>query len=163
MEVSSDNSFHTEFTDEERSASNHPQNFGDAIEESSDVQEGVREKLVLADIGDPLDIKEETADGVDAEAFAGITVGKAFHLEDSSLNTSCKVNWQNSGKINKDVQEKIPELKMGGKLSFHVKENLRCSHFLIEKQASTMLQCALCSAFFKTKQILNRCTNIIEY
>ena len=143
MEVSSDNSFHTEFTDE-RSASNHPQDFGDAIEESSDVQESVREKLEFADIGDPLDIEEETADGVDAEAFAGITVGKAFHHEDSSLNTSCIVNWQNSGKINKDVQVKIPELKMGAKLSLHVKENLRCS------------QCSQCLKKFSDKSRLRR-------
>jgi len=131
MEVSSDNSFQTEFIDDEKNASNHPRDFGDVEEaadtheESSDVQVSVKQELEFADIGDPLIIKEETEDGVDE--FEGITVGKAFHQVESSLSTSCKENWQNMGKINKDVQVKIPKLKMGQK---PMKEKLRCNQCL---------------------------------
>ena len=54
-----------------------------AYEESSDAQESMKCNLELAD---PLDIKEKTADVVDA--FEGISVGKAFHnmeMEDPKL------------------------------------------------------------------------------
>jgi len=135
IEVSSDNSFsfQTEFTDDERSACTHLQDLGDveeaaeAHEESSAVQESVKEELGFADIDDPLHIKEETEHG--EEAFEGITVGKAFHYVESSLSTDLQ-NWQNTGKINKDVQVKIHKLKMGEKLSLHMEENLRCSQCL---------------------------------
>ena len=74
----------------------------------------------MADIGDPLNIKEEAEDVV--EAMEGITVGEVFHVVESSLDTIC--NWQDVGKINKDAQVKIPKLKMGKKLSLNIKEGI---------------------------------------
>ena len=57
------------FTDDERSASTHPQDeeeAAEAHEESSAVQESVKEELGFAEIDDPLHIKEETEDGEEA-------------------------------------------------------------------------------------------------
>ena len=129
-------SFKAEFTDEERSASSHKssgiQDFGDvkeatvAYEESSNVE---------AVIGDPLNIKEEAEDVV--EAMEGITVGEVFHVVESSLDTIC--NWQDVGKINKDVQVNIPKLKMGQKLSLNIREGIFVCHVKLKMKFKNKL------------------------
>jgi len=123
VEVSSKSfSFKTKFTDWKRSASNHPSSeileFGDVKEASVSACEENS-----GDIDDPLDIKEETEDVV--EALEGITVGEAFHVE-SCLNTIC--SRLNMGKINKEVQVKIPKLKIVGKRSLDIKERIFACH-----------------------------------
>jgi len=126
-------SFQTKSTDDDASnrTSSEFQDFGD-VEEAHSAGNYVYEN-VKKDLGgteaDGAMTKEESGEVVGV--FEGITVGKAFHhVESSLLSTSFKVNWQNTGKINKDVQVKIPKLKMGEKLSLHMKENTRCSQCL---------------------------------
>ena len=102
-----------------------------------------------AEADDAMKTKEESEDVV--EAFEGITDGKACYNVGSSLSTSCKVNWENTGKISKEVQVKIPQLKMGEKLSLHMKEQFRCCQCLKRFKNKRNLNVHIQSVHFKAK------------
>ena len=129
------------------------------------------EELEVA-IGDPLDVKDETEDVV--EAFEVIADGQAFHVE-SSLSTSCKVNWQDIGKI-KDVQVKIPKLKIGEKLSLFTRkiscDSIDCKMMFANKRSlkkhtknvhkEKPHQCSQCLKKFSFKNLLSRHIEIVH-
>ena len=121
--------FKTKSTHDESIVSNHTsqiEDFEDVEEahKAGNVYESVKEYIEGAEADDVMNMKEGTEDVV--AAFEGITVGKVVHNVKPSLNTSCKVNWKDTGKMNKHVQVKISKFKMEKKLSLHKKENLEC-------------------------------------
>ena len=67
----------------------------------------------------------------------GITVGEVFHVVESYLDTIC--NWQDVGKINKDVQVNIPKLKMGKKLSLNIREGIFVCHVKLKMKFKNKL------------------------
>ena len=113
------NSFKTESTADERGDFPGPsekQDIGDkteaANEARNDATERMTEELEAADVGNS--VKVETEDIV--EAFEEVTVGNVFHNVESSKSFISTALWQNKEKV-KDVQVKIPKLKIGKKRS----------------------------------------------
>ena len=165
IEVSPDHfSLNTGSIDDDRNISNPPspeiRDFVDEEEAAVAQGEGsLDEELEATNIGDPLDIKEEAEDVV--EAFEGIAVGQAFHVK-SSVSPSCKENWQDIGKINKvQVKKEKPHECSQCLKKFSLKGDLN-KHIEVVHNKTKPFQCTQCLKKFGDKGSLNRHIEVVH-
>ena len=168
--------FQTNSTDDQRSINTFPiSSIGDVKEAAvahradRDVHENVKEDLEGAEVDNAMNIQVEAENVV--EAFEGTTVGKVFRNVGPALSTLCKENWLDMGKI-KDVQVKIPKLRMGEKLSVHAKEKIIACDFsnknhlnrhnkVVHKKVKQD-QCSQCLKKFSAKNSLKKHIKVVH-
>ena len=168
--------FQTNSTDDQRSINTFPiSSIGDVKEAAvahradRDVHENVKEDLEGAEVDNAMNIQVEAENVV--EAFEGTTVGKVFRNVGPAFSTLCKGNWLDMVKI-KDVQVKIPKLRMGEKLSVHAKEKIIACDFsnknhpnkhneVVHKKVKQD-QCSQCLKKFSAKSSLRRHIEIVH-